>query len=168
MSSRGDECSPSTYGLGYDDTIDQSYDLWGESEVASGGVTLASTSYDPVTVSSQEGMSCVMEKIPIGIPLVELSGDAAGPCPMGPSRPLGLLLVNPASMLKEEDVMRIRYSYGIPDGVALTAPFKGERLDWDIPRWTCFYELPFQRVGFILPVVGLLRKVLHHFELTPG
>ncbi|KAL5861375.1 hypothetical protein ACOSQ4_002671 [Xanthoceras sorbifolium] len=116
-----------------------------------------------MTVSSHEGTSHVMEEIPVGIPLVELPGDVAGPCPIGPSRPLGLLLVNPASVLKEEDVMRIRYSYGIPDGVTPRAPFKWERPDWDIPKWTCFYELPFQQVGFKLP-----GKVLDHFELALG
>ncbi|KAL5839683.1 hypothetical protein ACOSQ4_012291 [Xanthoceras sorbifolium] len=168
MSSRGDESPSSTSGRGYDDTIDMLYDLWGESEAPSAGVIVASSSYDTVTVSSLAGTSRVMEDIPMGIPLVKLPGDAAGPCPMGPCRPLGLLLSNPASVLTEDDIMRIRFSYGIPDGVALRAPHKEERPDWDIPGWTCFYEFPFQRVRFRLPVVGLLRKVLDHFELAPG
>ncbi|KAL5783603.1 hypothetical protein ACOSP7_008632 [Xanthoceras sorbifolium] len=165
MSSRGDESPPSTSGRGYDDPIDLSYDSWGESEAASAEVTVAS--YDTVTVSFT-GTSRVADDIPMGIPLVELPGDAAGPCPMGPSRPLGLLLNNPASVLTEDDIMRLRFSYGIPDGVALRAPYKEERPDWDVPGWTCLYEFPFQRVGFRLPIVGLPRKVLDHFELAPG
>ncbi|KAL5798765.1 hypothetical protein ACOSQ2_003585 [Xanthoceras sorbifolium] len=114
MSSRGDESPPSTSGRGYDDTIDLSYDSWGESEATSGGVIVASSSYNPVTVSSHKGTSRVMEDIPMGIP-------------MGLSRLLRLLLINPANVLKEEDVMRIKYSYGIPDGIALKAPYKEER-----------------------------------------
>ncbi|KAL5842965.1 hypothetical protein ACOSQ3_013568 [Xanthoceras sorbifolium] len=134
MSSREDENTPSTSGRGYDDPVDLSFDSWGESRANSGEVTLASLSYGPVTVSSHEGTSRVVEDIPEGIPLIELLGEAPSPCPMGPSRPLSLLLVNPPSVLREEDLMRIRYSYGIPDGVALTVPFKGERPDWDIPE----------------------------------
>ncbi|KAL5846030.1 hypothetical protein ACOSQ3_009554 [Xanthoceras sorbifolium] len=95
MSSRGDENPPSTSGRGYDDAINLSYDSWGKSEAASSGVTVASSSYDHVTVSSHVGTSHVMEEIPIGIPLVELPGNAAGPCPMGLSRPLGLLVTPP-------------------------------------------------------------------------
>ncbi|KAL5780255.1 hypothetical protein ACOSQ2_010992 [Xanthoceras sorbifolium] len=109
-----------------------------------------------------------MEDVPVGDPLVELPGRNAGPCPMGPSKPLGLLLINQASVLTEDDLTRIQYCYGIPDGVDLRVPAKEERPDWDIPGWTCFYELPFQRVGFRLPIVGLLRKVLDYFELAPG
>ncbi|KAL5766771.1 hypothetical protein ACOSP7_017388 [Xanthoceras sorbifolium] len=167
MSSRGDESPPSTSGRGYDDPIDLSYDSWGESEAASAEVTIASSSYDTVTVSLA-GTSRVTDDVVMGVPLVELPGDAAGPCPMGPSRPLGLLLNNPASVLTEDDVTRLRFTYGIPDGVALRAPYKEERPDWDVPGWTCLYEFPFQRVGFRLPVVGLLRRVLDHFELAPG
>ncbi|KAL5840325.1 hypothetical protein ACOSQ4_012933 [Xanthoceras sorbifolium] len=128
MSSRGDESPPSTSGRGYDDPIDLSYDSWGESEAASAEVTVSSSSYDTVTVSLA-GTSRVKDDILMGIPLVELPGDAAGPCPMGPSRPLGLLLSNPASVLTEDDIMCLRFSYGIPDGVALRAPHKEERPD---------------------------------------
>ena len=66
-------------------------------------------------------------------------------------RPLGILKENPASLVTDENLCSLREIYGIPDDVELCAPREGERADWDIPRWTCFYEYTI-RLGFRFPV----------------
>ncbi|KAL5738402.1 hypothetical protein ACOSP7_031163 [Xanthoceras sorbifolium] len=60
------------------------------------------------------------------------------------SRPLGLLQNNPASKLDEFDLKRIKFQNGIPEFVELRLPSLFERPDWDIPGWTCLYELSFR------------------------
>ncbi|KAL5744022.1 hypothetical protein ACOSQ2_027138 [Xanthoceras sorbifolium] len=129
MSSRGNNSTPSISGRGYDDSVDLSSDSWGESRTKSREVTLAFNAVEPVSVSRYEGTSSVLVDPHLFIPLVDLLGTAAGPFPMGPSRPLGLLLINPASVFKEEDLSCIRYSYGTPNGVDLMIPSKEDRPD---------------------------------------
>ncbi|KAL5827110.1 hypothetical protein ACOSQ4_018907 [Xanthoceras sorbifolium] len=83
------------------------------------------------------------------------------------SKPLSYLAVNPALKLTEFDLLRIRFQYGIPESVELRLPMFFERLDWDIPSWTCFYELPFLQ-GLRFPVPLLSRQLQRFFNLAQG
>ena len=40
-------------------------------------------------------------------------------------------------------------------------------MDWEVPGWVAFYELPFQD-GLRLPIPKLVREVLDHFEIAPS
>ncbi|KAK3225606.1 hypothetical protein Dsin_005468 [Dipteronia sinensis] len=83
-------------------------------------------------------------------------------------RPLGILAGdNPGSVLTEADMDSIRTLYGIPDSVVLRAPKEHERVDWDIPSWTCFYEYNL-RQGFRFPVPSLARRLLVYYDIAPG
>ena len=76
-------------------------------------------------------------------------------------RPLGILKndSNPTSLVTEENLRNLRMIYGIPDDVELRAPKEHERVDWDIPGWTCFYEYTL-RLGFRFSVPCLVRHML--------
>ena len=69
--------------------------------------------------------------------------------------PQGILNKSPASLVTEENLRSLRVIYGIPDDVELRAPEAHERANWDIPRWTCFYEYTL-RLGFRFPVPQLV------------
>ena len=47
---------------------------------------------------------------------------------------------SPASLLKDDDMVHLRTTYGIPESIKLRAVKEHERPDWDISGWTCFYE----------------------------
>ncbi|KAL5837148.1 hypothetical protein ACOSQ3_014317 [Xanthoceras sorbifolium] len=127
-SSRGDDSTPSISGHEESDPIDPSSDSWGESRIRSGEVTLATDRVEPIPLSMYEGTSTAVVEPLLRIPLVDRpEGSMAGvlgPCPMCPSRLLGLLLINWANKLKEEDLSRIKYYYGMPDGVEFKVPYK--------------------------------------------
>ena len=71
--------------------------------------------------------------------------DVSKPSTSG--RPLGILSDNPASMLTDDEMSRLRTIYGIPASIELRASKGHKWADWDIPGWTCFYEYTL-RLGF--------------------
>ncbi|KAK2645029.1 hypothetical protein Ddye_020224 [Dipteronia dyeriana] len=82
-------------------------------------------------------------------------------------RPLGILSYSLASVLTDVDLASIRAIYGIPDSVELHIPNTNERADWDVPRWTCFYEYVF-RLGFRFTISSLARPMLVYYDIAPG
>ncbi|KAK3199046.1 hypothetical protein Dsin_022461 [Dipteronia sinensis] len=83
-------------------------------------------------------------------------------------RPLGILAGdNPGSVLTNDDMDAIRTLYGIPDLIVLHAAKEYKRVDWDIPKWTCFYEYNFCQ-GFRFPIPSLARRLLVYYDVAHG
>ena len=59
--------------------------------------------------------------------------------PSTSGRPTGVLKNNPVSIVTTDSLSTIKTIYGIPDTIELRAPMGGERADWVVPGWTCFY-----------------------------
>ncbi|KAK3218045.1 hypothetical protein Dsin_012015 [Dipteronia sinensis] len=88
--------------------------------------------------------------------------------PSGSGRPLDILAGdNPGSVLTEDYMDSIRMLYRIQENVVLRAPKEHERVDWDIPGWTCFYEYNFCQ-GFRFPIPSLARRLLEYYDIAPG
>ena len=87
--------------------------------------------------------------------------------PSTSGRPTGVLRNNPVSIVTTDSLSTIRTIYGIPDAVELRAPTGGERADWVVPGWSCFYEYTF-RIGFRFPIPELVRRTLIYYDLAPG
>ncbi|KAK2659154.1 hypothetical protein Ddye_005687, partial [Dipteronia dyeriana] len=70
-------------------------------------------------------------------------------------------------MQSDDDIDTLRTLYGIPDDVKLRGAKEHERVDWEIPGWTCFYEYNFHQ-GFRFPVPLLTRRLLVLYQIAHG
>ena len=78
-----------------------------------------------------------------------------------------MLLKNPRSSMKTEDIMLWRYSYGIPSSMEIRVPTTHEKVDWVVPNWVAVYELMLKD-GMMFPIPRLIRDVCDHYEIAPS
>ena len=81
------------------------------------------------------------------------------------SHPGGMLLKNPRSSVKTEDIKLWRYLYRIPSSVEIKVPTAHERVDWVMPGWVAMYELMLKN-GMRFPIPRLIRDVCDHYEIA--
>ena len=79
----------------------------------------------------------------------------------------GMLLKNPRSSVKAEDIKLWRYIYRIPSSVEIQVPTTHERVDWVVPGWVAVYKLMLKD-GMRFPILRLIRDVCDHYEITPS
>ncbi|KAK3200401.1 hypothetical protein Dsin_023816 [Dipteronia sinensis] len=83
-------------------------------------------------------------------------------------RPLGILVGNNLeSVLTDDDMERLKVTYGIPDFFELLAVKKHERADMAIPKWTFFYEY-ILRLGWRFLVHSLACRLLVYYNFAPS
>ena len=81
--------------------------------------------------------------------MLEVKSDA------GSHPGVGMLLKNPRSSVKTEDIKLWRYLYGIPLSVEIRVPTMHERVDWAVPGWVAMYELMLKD-GMRFPIPRLI------------
>ena len=67
----------------------------------------------------------------------------------------GMLLKNPRSSVKTEDIKLWRYLYRKPSSVEIRVPTEHERVDWVVPGWVAVYELMLKD-GMRFPIPRLI------------
>ena len=73
----------------------------------------------------------------------------------------GMLLKNPRSSVKAEDIKLWRYMYRIPPSVEIRVPTTYKRVDWIVPGWVSVYKLMLKD-GMRFPILRLIRDVCDH------
>ena len=79
----------------------------------------------------------------------------------------GMLLKNPRSNMKTEDIKLWRYMYRIPPSVEIRVPTTHERIDWVVPGWVAMYEFMLKN-GMRFPIPKLIMDVYDYYEFTPS
>ena len=91
--------------------------------------------------------------------MVEVGSDA------GSHPGEGMLLKNPRSSVKNEDIKLWRYLNGIPSSMEIRVPTVYEWVDWVMPGWVAMYELMLKN-GMRFPIPRLIGDMCDHYEIA--